>query len=123
MTTDEVGAENVEVVRRSLTDWDSFPDLLTEDLVWHFYGDVEGIDVDHHGRDNVSANLWAKLFEASGGAFAVAPVSISAAGDELVTAHVKVTIAFDTPPIDAVVVYRMRDGRIAEAWDVPGTIA
>jgi len=114
-----VAADNVEVVRRALTDLDALPDLLTEDLVWHFYGGVEGIATDHHGLDNIYANLWGKLFEVTGGTFAVEPVSISAAGDELVMAHVKVTIGVDVRPIDAVAVYRVSNGRITEAFDIP----
>ncbi len=114
-----LAAENVEIVRRALTDLDALPDLLSDDLVWHFYGNLEGIDVDHHGRDHVFTDLWSKLFERSDGAFAVAPVSIFPAGDELVMAHVKVTMGLDVEPLDAVLVYRVRDGRIVEGFDIP----
>ena len=113
-----LAAENVEIVRRALTDLDALPDLLSDDLVWHFYGNLEGIDVDHDGRDNVFTNLWGKLFEMSDGAFAVAPVSIFPAGDELVMAHVNVR-GLDVEPLDAVLVYRVRGGRIVEGFDIP----
>jgi uncharacterized protein len=104
---------------KSTDQLDALPDLLTEDLVWHFYGGVEGIATDHHGLDNIYANLWGKLFEVTGGTFAVEPVSISAAGDELVMAQVRVTIGVDVRPIDAVAVYRVSSGRITEAFDIP----
>ena len=41
--------------------------------------------------------------------------------NELVVVHVKDTMVLEGSPIeiDAVVVWRMVDGRIAEAWDIP----
>lgn len=75
--------------------------------MWHFFGSIDGIATDHVGRENVEANFWGKLFELSKGHFAVDPVNIWAAGDELVVAHVKVTIGADGDAIDAVEVYRV----------------
>jgi len=49
---------NVAVVKRALTDLASLPDLISEDLVWHFFGSIDGIATDHVGRENVEANFW-----------------------------------------------------------------
>jgi uncharacterized protein len=117
-----VGDANVDLVRRALTDLEALPDLLAEDVQWHFYGEAEGVPVDHTGRDNLFTNLWAKLFELTNGAFAVEPVAITAVGDELVMAHVRATVVADAPPVDAVAVYRINDGRIIEAWDISSTL-
>jgi len=114
---------NVDVVRTSLTDLDEMPALLSEDLVWHFAGNVEGIAPEHRGRDAVFADFWGKLFELTNGTFSVEPVDIWAAGPELVVAHLTVSMTIDDEARsgDNVVVYRVVDGKIVEAFDVPSS--
>ena len=121
-TARNIADGNVAVVTRALTDLESLPDLLSEDLVWHFFGSLDGVATDHVGLENVYANFWGKLFEISEGHFAVEPVNVWAAGDELVVAHVRVTMGADGSTTDAVEVYRLRDGFITEAFDVPATV-
>lgn len=55
------------------------------------------------------------------GSSTVEPVSVTPFGDELVVAHVRDTMEFEgtTLELDAVVVWRIVDGRLAEAWDIP----
>ena len=49
------------------------------------------------------------------------PVSINPMGDELLVTHVRDQMHLDgvTLETDAVVVWRIVDSRIAEAWDIP----
>ncbi len=115
----DMAHRNVETVRRALTDLSALPDLLSSELVWHFFGEIEGVAVDHVGPEAVFTDLWAKLFEVGDGTFAVVPVDIRSVGDELVVAHVKVTVGTTVAGLDAVVVYRLRDGLIIEAFDIP----
>ena len=57
----------------------------------------------------------------TGGSFKVNPVAITPVGDELVVTQVKDTMVLQGQSIevDAVVVWRILDGRIVEAWDIP----
>ena len=96
-------------------------DVLSEDFVWHFFNprlpDLQG---DHVGRDRLQV-FFQKMHELTDGTFKVNPVSITAVGDELVVVHAKNTMVIEGQPIeiDAVVVWRILDGRIVEAWDIP----
>jgi len=96
-------------------------DVLSEDFVWHFFNprltDIQG---DHVGRDGLQ-DFFQKMHERTDGTFKVNPVSITAVGDELVVVHTKNTMVLEGQSIevDAVVVWRILDGRIVEAWDIP----
>ena len=96
-------------------------DVLSEDFVWHFFNP----SLPEHQGDYVGLTGLQKFFdslqESFGGTFQVNPVSITPIGDELVVVHVKDAMVWEGNPIeiDAVVVWRIVDGRIAEAWDIP----
>ena len=96
-------------------------DVLSEDFVWHFFNphltDIQG---DHVGRDGLR-EFFAKMYERTDGTFKVNPVAINAVGDELVVVHTKNTMKLEGQSIevDAIVVWRIFDGRIVEAWDIP----
>ena len=66
-------------------------------------------------------DFFEKIQEVSGGTFRINPISITVCGDELVVVHVKDTMVLEGSPIeiDAVVVWRIVDGKLAEAWDIP----
>lgn len=113
---------NVSLLKRvDLTNLASCADLFAEDFVWHFFNarlpDVQG---DYVGVAGLQA-FFDKLAAGTGGTFAVQPISVTPFGDELVVAHVRDTMAFGgtTLELDAVVVWRIVDGRLAEAWDIP----
>ena len=97
-------------------------DLFAEDFVWHYVNphlpDIQG---DYAGVDGLRT-FFEKLAALSKGSFRVNPVSATPFGDELVVTHVRNTMTLeDGEPIaiDAVVVWRIVDGRLAEAWDIP----
>jgi len=96
-------------------------DVLSEDFVWHFFNPC----LPEHQGDYVGLTGLQDFFETirnfSGGTFKVNPVSITTVGDELVVVHVKDTMVLESAPveIDAVVVWRIVDGKIVEAWDIP----
>lgn len=95
-------------------------EVLSEDFVWHFFNpslpEYQGDYVGLAGLQNFLQTIQ-KHFS---GTFSVTPVSITSVGDELVVVHVKDTMELESAPmeIDAVVVWRMVDGKIAEAWDI-----
>ncbi len=96
-------------------------DLFAEDFVWHFFNaqlpDVQG---DYVGVAGLQA-FFDKLGASTGGTFAVEPVSITPFGDELVVTCVRdsMVLGGTTLEVDAIVVWRIVDGRLAEAWDIP----
>ena len=96
-------------------------DILSENFVWHFFNPA----VPHIQGDYVGLEGLQRFFEIlsvmTGGTFQVEPISITPVGDELVIAHVKdrMTLNGESIELDAVVVWRVVDGLLAEAWDIP----
>ena len=96
-------------------------DALSEEFVWHFFNP----SLPEHQGDYVGLaglqDFFQRTQDFSGGTFRINPVSMTAVGDELVVVHVKDTMVFEGTPIeiDAVVVWRIVDGKLAEAWDIP----
>ena len=104
-----------------LRDLASAKDAFAEDFVWHFFNpelpDVQGDYVGLQGLGTFFETMHAR----TEGTFRVEPVSIQAVGNELVITHVHDHLTFDGQEleVDAIVVWRFVDGRIAEAWDIP----
>ena len=95
--------------------------IIAKDAVFHFFNsqlpDVQG---DYVGPKGFQA-FFEKMGKRSKGTFKVNPVSITPIGDEFVVVHVIDAIVLEGRPIelDAVVVWRIVDGKITEAWDIP----
>lgn len=113
---------NVSLLQRlDLRDLEGSADLFSEDFVWHFFNpqlpDVQGDYVGVAGLQN----FFQKLGGSTGGTFTVHPVTITPYGDELVITCVRdtMTLGGTSIEVDAVVVWRIVDGRLAEAWDIP----
>ena len=96
-------------------------DLLSEDFVWHFFNPaIPQIEGDYVGLEGLQ-RFFDILSMMTDGTFQVDPISITPVGDELVIAHVKdrMTLNGKSIELDAVVVWRVVDGLLAEAWDIP----
>ncbi|MEM1431294.1 MAG: nuclear transport factor 2 family protein [Pseudomonadota bacterium] len=113
---------NVELLSQlDLRDLDASAALFSEDFTWHFFNpklpDVAG---DYKGVDGLKA-FFGALAEKTEGSFNVRPVAVTPVGNELLVVHVHDTMIFEGAPFetDAVVVWRIVDGKIAEAWDIP----
>lgn len=95
--------------------------LFAENFVWHFVNpklpDIQG---DYSGFKGLQT-FFEKLEAITAGTFQVRPLSATAVGDELVVTHVKDRMILDNQAIelDAVVVWRIVNGYITEAWDIP----
>jgi ketosteroid isomerase-like protein len=78
------------------------------------------IEGDYVGLTGIGT-FFETLGAQTGGTFAIEPIMVTAAGDELVVTHTRNTMTFRDGPVatDAVVVWRVVDGRIAEVWDIP----
>lgn len=117
---------NISLLRKlDLHNLDAAPELFADDFVWHFINpNLPDLQGDYAGLDGLRT-FFKKLAQITGGTFRVNPVSVTPAGPELVVAHVQDTMKLQNQMItvDAVVVWRIIDGRIAEAWDIPSTHA
>lgn len=100
---------------------DGDPTLFAPGFIWHFFNphlpDIQG---DYVGLTGLKS-FFETLDKLTAGTFQVVPISVTAVGDELLVTHVKDRMTWNGQPIelDAVVVWRIVDGCIAEAWDIP----
>ena len=95
--------------------------LFAEDFVWHFFNDkLPDVRGDYHGLRGLQT-FFEKLEVVTGGTFLVEPVSAIPIGDELVITHVrdKMVLQNEATILDAIVVWRIVDGKVTEAWDIP----
>ncbi|MEO1266136.1 MAG: nuclear transport factor 2 family protein [Pseudomonadota bacterium] len=105
----------------NITDIAGSAHLFTEDVVWHFVNpeapDLAGAYVGRHGLKG----FFDKLAVRTGGTFKVKVIEARAVGDEFAVAHTcnSMTLDGETFEVDVVLVWRFRDGRIAEVWDIP----
>lgn len=97
--------------------------LIAADVVWHYSNpnlpDMQG---DYVGLDGVRS-FFEAIAQKSGGTFQIDPMSVTPVGDELVVVQSRNTLTFGgrSVTVDAVVVWRIVDGRVVEVWDiVPG---
>ena len=109
------------LMKLDLQDLDACTDVFADDFIWHYFNpklpDLEG---EYRGIEGLKG-FFAKLGERSRGRFQVNPIDLRAIGDELLVAQVcnRITLEDDAIEFDAVVVWRVVDGKLAEAWDIP----
>lgn len=113
---------NISVLKRfNPEDIAASAEVFSKDVVFHYFNpalpDMQG---DYKGRDEL-LSFFAKLAEKTDASFKVNPISATAMGDEFVVSHVRNTMTFPDreTEVDAVVVWRIVDGFITEAWDIP----
>ena len=95
--------------------------LFAPDFVWHYINPkLPELEGDYVGLTGLQ-DFFGAIVSETRGSFKLRPISINAFGDELVVSHVRNSMSIESRPIavDAVVVWRIVDGRIAEAWDIP----
>ena len=96
-------------------------ELFADDFVFHFVNPhLADFNGDHHGYDGFR-RFFERLQQESDAGFHNEPHSLTPYGDELVVAYATNTVGFGgtTLDVDAIVVWRIVDGRIDEAWDIP----
>jgi len=113
---------NISLLKRlDLRNLEACADLFHETFAWHYFNpkwhDVSG---DYDGLQGLQT-FFEVLGSKSGGTINLEPVSITACGDELVVTHVRNSIMTEDQSfaVDAVEVWRVVDGRLAEGWDIP----
>lgn len=96
-------------------------DLFAADFIWHYFNSqLPDLHGDYSGLNGLKT-FFEELEVLTDGTFEVEPINTIAIGDELVVTHVKdrMTLKNQAIELDAVVVWRIVDGSIAEAWDIP----
>jgi predicted SnoaL-like aldol condensation-catalyzing enzyme len=95
--------------------------ILAKDAEFHFFNpllpEIKGTYVGLEGFQE----FFRKMGEVSHRSFNVNPVSITPIGDELVVVHSKNRMILEDREleVDAVIVWRIIDGKITEVWDIP----
>lgn len=109
------------LMKLDLENLDACSNIFADDFIWHYFNpklpDFEG---DYRGIEELKG-FFAKLGEMSRGSFQVNPVDVRAVGDELLVTQVcnRIALEKDAIEFDAVVVWRIVEGKLAEAWDIP----
>lgn len=95
--------------------------LLAEDFVWHYFNPyLPELAGDYAGLEGVRA-FFAKAGAKMGGTFRLDPhPKVLYVGEGLVAFHAHHVMTMDGESLeaDAVVVFRIVQGRIAEVWDI-----
>lgn len=96
-------------------------ELFADDFVFHYVNPrLAELDGDHYGYDGFHS-LFERFSQGSDTGFHNEPHSLTPYGDELVVAYATNTVSLGGTAldVDAIVVWRIVDGRISEAWDIP----
>lgn len=97
-------------------------DRFADEFEWHYFNKgIPQINKTYKGFDGL-LQFFEDLGELTGGTFRVRLKDITAFGSELVVVHAlpNMTIEGMALETDAAVIWRIVDGKIAEAWDIPG---
>ena len=118
-TSMELIARAGDCIQSGFADRDDHP--FADDFVFHYINpQLPDLHGDHLGFDGTAA-LFQRLERISETGFRNVAHSLTPYGDELLVAFATNTLSVNGAEIDvdAVVVWRVVDGRIQEAWDIP----
>jgi uncharacterized protein len=104
---------------RAHRDWAAVRAMLAEDVAWHELGPKQDYSGDHRGRAQV-ATLLEKLVAVTEGTFSLEPIAFVATAEH-VAASVRWSATREGRRSDGsdLAVFRIADGKIAEAWFFP----
>jgi ketosteroid isomerase-like protein len=100
-------------------------DVFDRQVVWHYFNPrLPHLAGDYTGLDGI-ATFFDEIARETRGTFRMEPVTAAPIGDELVVTQGRITFSLAGRAImtDAVVVWRIQDGRITEVWDIPAVHA
>jgi ketosteroid isomerase-like protein len=104
--------------RRAAGDWHGVRALLAADVGWHEPGDYD-FSGSTRGADDVTS-LMQRLSEVTDGTFLLEPTELVSTAEH-VAARIEWSASRDGMPVSGyeIAVYRVADGRIADAWYYP----
>ena len=109
------------LAKLNLRDIDACRDIFADNFIWHYFNPrLSELDGDHLGIDGLK-RFFAKLGEMSKSSFQQKLIDARPIGDELVITQVcnRMELDGEAIEVDAVVIWRILDRKIAEAWDIP----
>jgi len=113
---------NISILKRfNPANPNTLAEVLAEEFVWHYINPkLPEIQGDYFGLSGLT-DFFKRIGGRTNGSFKANPISIIPMGDELIITHVKDTMVLNGKQmqIDAVVVWRIVNGKIREAWDIP----
>jgi ketosteroid isomerase-like protein len=104
---------------RSRRDWRAVRDILAADVTWHELGPEQDYSGVHRGRDRVTS-LLERLVDVTEGSFSLEPLNAITTADHVAT-NVRWHAERGGRRVDGndLAVFRIADGKIAEAWFFP----
>jgi len=99
--------------------------LFTDRFVWHFFNrKLVEVNGDYKGVEGLK-EFFERLQLHTENTFLVEPVSLTPVGNELVITHVvdRMILNGKSIELDAIVIWRIVNGLIDEAWDIPALYA
>ena len=116
---------NLAIMQRlDIKNLDACADCFADDFVWHYFNsNWPDVDGDYRGVPGLK-DFFSKLQQNSKGTFQVNPIDARAVGEELVVTQVCNRLELPAREggsfeFDAVMIWRIVNGKIAEAWDIP----
>lgn len=109
------------LMKLDLQNLDACKNVFADNFTWHYFNPrLPELEGDHCGIEGLKG-FFAKLNEKTHGGFQVKVIDTHPVGDELVVTQVcnRIALEGNTVEFDAVVVWRMVNGRFTEAWDIP----
>jgi ketosteroid isomerase-like protein len=104
---------------RSRRDGSAVRKMLAPDVTWHELGPEQDYSGVHRGRDRVTA-LLERLVDVTGGSFSLEPINAITTAEHVAT-NVRWHAERGGTHVDGndLAVFRIADGKIAEAWFFP----
>ena len=96
-------------------------DIFSSSFTWHYFNSqLPELEGDYRGVEGLK-DFFSKLNEKCDASFQVNAVDARAVGDEIVVTQVcnRIALAGNTFEFDAVVIWRIVNGKFTEAWDIP----
>ena len=113
---------NLLIMRQlDINNLDACEAIFADNFVWHYFNKkLPELEGDYESVAGLK-DFFARLGAVSSGTFEVNPVDTRPIGDELVLTQVcnRIVLEGAAFEFDAVVIWRIVDGKIAEAWDIP----
>jgi hypothetical protein len=100
-------------------------EILDRDFVWHYVNPrVRRLEGDYRGLNGVRI-FFKNLKNVTDNTFEIEPISIVPFGEEFVVSHANLKLTLESMQIEteSVILWRVHDGRIFEAWDIPAILS
>ena len=109
------------LMKLDIQNLDACRNVFAGNFIWHYFNPrLPELEGEHCGIEGLKG-FFTKLNERSNSSFQVNVIDTRPIGDEFVITQVcdRMNLDGNAMEIDAIVIWRIVDGKIAEAWDIP----